>query len=328
MNEIVEFDARAEASLAEASRRDQNPAIVYVATLQSKLSRETTKRKLSAVIKAFDGESSKATIETFPWRGVRYQHVAAFMSRLVDLDYAPATSNSLRATLRGVMRQAWLLGAITAEEHERIKSVGPAKGSRPLAGREVEAQDLASISESIDSDRVIGIRDTAMLALMHVTGMRRSEIASARIESYNANSGSMLVRGKGNKTRTVFVGTAKQALDAWVSARGTVPGPLFLAAHKSGKLLGHGIVASTIFRTIRRRCESASVSPFSPHDLRRTFVSGQLAAGTDLVTVQHMAGHSDPSTTAKYDRRGDSAARSAAMKVHTPFCSPDAPKPG
>ena len=310
--------------VTQAQTLDQNPAAVYLASLQSKLSRETTKRKMRSVIKVFSPQS-QIGIDAFPWHSIRYQHVAAFMSKLVDMDLSPATSNGLRATLRGVMRQAWLLGQISAEEHERIKAVGPARGSRPIAGREVEAEELSSMSVAIDADRVIGLRDKAMLALMHVTGMRRSEVSSARIDAYSETSGSLAVKGKGNKVRTVFVGTAKPAIDAWIAARGKAPGPLFLAAHKSGKLLARGVTPSTIFRTIRRRCEGANVSPFSPHDLRRTFVSGQLAAGTDLVTVQQMAGHSDPSTTAKYDRRGERAAREAAFKVATPFADK---KPG
>ena len=38
----------------------------------------------------------------------------------------------------------------------------------------------------------------------------------------------------------------------------------------------------------------------------------------DLATVQKLAGHSDPATTARYDRRGERAMRETASHLHVP----------
>jgi len=76
---------------------------------------------------------------------------------------------------------------------------------------------------------------------------------------------------------------------------------------------------SAIYLALRKRATRAGVRPFSPHDLRRTFISDLLDAGADLATVQRQAGHASPATTERYDRRGDHAKRRAASLVSIPY---------
>ena len=69
---------------------------------------------------------------------------------------------------------------------------------------------------------------------------------------------------------------------------------------------------------LRARGKEAAIASFSPHDLRRTFISNLLDAGADISTVQKLAGHSSPVTTAKYDRRGEETKRLAVERLSIP----------
>jgi site-specific recombinase XerD len=74
-----------------------------------------------------------------------------------------------------------------------------------------------------------------------------------------------------------------------------------------------------VLDVLRRRSSAAGVKPCSPHDWRRTFVGELLDGGADLATVRALAGHADPATTARYDRRGERAKAHAATLLHFPY---------
>ena len=90
---------------------------------------------------------------------------------------------------------------------------------------------------------------------------------------------------------------------------------------KGGKLRPRRLSAQAMLYVTRRRGRGAGVERFSPHDLRRSFISDLLDAGADLSTVQKLAGHAQVQTTARYDRRGETAKQQAADLLHVPYSS-------
>ena len=113
---------------------------------------------------------------------------------------------------------------------------------------------------------------------------------------------------------------AKAALDAWLAVRGAEPGPLFWPAAGRGRALVNGRMSDqAILLVLRKRAKEAKVAPFTPHDLRRTFIGDLLDAGADMAVVQRLAGHASVQTTARYDRRGEETKRRAAELLHVPY---------
>ena len=105
---------------------------------------------------------------------------------------------------------------------------------------------------------------------------------------------------------------SREILTEWVEARGDFDGALLCPVTKSGRLQGRRMSDQAVFSRIRLRRQQAGLAHFSPHDLRRSYISHLLDAGVDIATVQKLAGHATVSTTCRYDRRGDDSQRRAA----------------
>ena len=152
-------------------------------------------------------------------------------------------------------------------------------------------------------------------------GLRRAEAVAVRVEDHDAETGQVRVIGKGNKERTVYASNGGEAaVAAWLAIRGDAPGPILSPISKGGTIrAGAPMTAQALMMRLKRRARQAAIGDCSPHDLRRTFLSVALDGGADLAMVQALAGHANPATTARYDRRPEDAKRRAAQIVHVPF---------
>jgi len=94
---------------------------------------------------------------------------------------------------------------------------------------------------------------------------------------------------------------------------------LLTHVRKHGLIKPNRLTTRSVSMLIRRRAALAGVAPFTPHDGRRSFITGLLEAGVDVFTVKDLAGHSDVNTTARYDRRGERAQRAAMPRLPMPY---------
>jgi site-specific recombinase XerD len=281
---------------------------------------------LAATARALGGEG--ATVASFPWGDLRYQHTAALRAALWDR-YAPATANKILAAVRGVLREAWRLRQIPGDDYQRAIDVGAIRGSRPPRGRHIDAQEIRALFELCAADPIpAGVRDAALLGVMYGAGLRRAEVTALSLSDYASADGALTVRGKGNKVRVAYLrGGATQALDAWLAVRGLAADrdgttPIFTRIYKGGAVTSYRLTPQAVLDILRRCAQRAGLAPFSPHDVRRTFIGDLLDARVDLATVQQMAGHAQVTTTARYDRRGERAKRAAADALDVPYVRP------
>lgn len=315
---ITHAQAETALALARPIRSDQHPAAVYLARLAP-----GSRRTMSAALDTIAGllTSGRCNVQTLDWGSLRYQHTAAVRAVLAEL-YAPATANKMLAALRGVLREAWRLGQVSAEDHHRAVDLPSVRGATLPRGRALSAGELRSLFAACAADQTAaGKRDAALLAVLYNCGLRRSEVVSLDVGDFDPATGGLRVRsGKGNKGRVTYATQAsKRALEHWIIARSEAAGPLFCPVNKAGNITVRRMSDQAIRKIMRKRAVEAGVSHFSPHDLRRTMIGDLLDAGADISTVQRLAGHANVTTTARYDRRGEATKRKAAELLNVPY---------
>lgn len=314
---LVRTDDAVPAVAVVVEAADRDPLAVYLARLGAG-SRRTMRAGLELVARLLtDGRADAADL---PWWELRYQHTQAIRAALLDAGYAPATVRKTLSALRGVLQESWRLGLMAADDYHRAIDLPTIHGERLPAGRGLGAGELRALFAACHPTPSRAL-DAAVLALLYGAGLRRAEAVAVELGDYSPVDGGLAVRtAKGGRERRVFLtGGAQAAVDAWLTIRGSQPGPLLCPVRKDGAVTIRRMTPDALYRRLQRLGGHAGVDRFSPHDLRRSFVSDLLDAGADLAAVQALAGHRRPETTSRYDRRPDTARRRAATLLHVPY---------
>ena len=286
------------ARLGPGSRRSQRAALVTMAEILS---------------------AGRVGIDELPWHHLRYPYTQALRAALAER-FSPATANRHLAALRGVLREAWRLGLMSAEDLQRSIDLPAVRGERLPRGRALSRGELRALFESCRKGGPADLRDAALMGVLYGAGLRRAEVVALNLQDYDKETGALIVRGKGNKQRVGYIDDgAAEAMETWITARGEEPGPLFCPITQRGEVIIRSITDQAVYSILQTRAIRAKVRPFSPHDLRRSCVSDLLDAGVDISVVQQFVGHANVTTTARYDRRGEHAKKRAAKSLHVPF---------
>lgn len=292
-----------------------HPLSQYFVSLRSDQSRTTA---MSALMRA--ARLMERPFWRIKWETMRAKYLRILLDRMRK-DFAPSTINLTLCVLRGVARQCWLLEKMSANHWLRIADLKGETGSKIPRGRAVTVPEIALLMDSCaeEGNPLVGDRDAALLALLITTGVRKAEAIGLRFQDYDQMTFALKVRGKGDKERWVYFddGGARRALEQWIKRRGKSPGPLFNPVDRiKGIQPEKAMSPATLYKALRTRARKAGVSPFSVHDLRRTFATSLLEGGADIRLVQLLLGHVKLETTASYDRRREDAKRGALKHLY------------
>lgn len=144
-------------------------------------------------------------------------------------------------------------------------------------------------------------RNVVIVELLFNTGARVSEISDLTRDNINLETGSILIRGKGDKERTIQI-CNREALESikqyhrLYSSRIKNAGNFFLVNRVGSKLSDQSIRA--IVKNLAR--EAGLTKHITPHVFRHSFATLLLEQDVDIKYIQSLLGHSSIMTTQIY----------------------------
>jgi integrase/recombinase XerC len=123
----------------------------------------------------------------------------------------------------------------------------------------------------------------------------------------------MLGKARSQKEPMTLPEPTKAALEAWLQARGTEDGPLFVNFHRAGK--GGRLTGSAVYFIVRELGTKAGLT-VRPHGLRHLAITSALdLTNGDLRAVQKFSRHKDVRVLNIYDDNRQDVAGDVARLV-------------
>ncbi len=237
--------------------------------------------------------------------GIDEQGIADFLAGLREgsEEHPPLSATSAARTVvavRGLHRFAAREGIVGGDVSSDVRPPTPPRRlPKAISVDSVEALIYAAGIDGTD----LSTRDRALLELLYGTGSRISEAVGLAVDDIDRESATVVLHGKGGKTRVVPIGSyALAAVDDYlVRAR-----PTLVAAGRGTPTLflnarGGPLSRQSAWTILRRAAERAGLADgISPHTLRHSFATHLLDGGADVRVVQELLGHASVTTTQVY----------------------------
>jgi integrase len=182
------------------------------------------------------------------------------------------------------------------------------RGKTPV----LTADEARTLIDSIDTSKLIGLRDRALIGVMVYSFARVSAAVAMRVDDFYAEGKRWWIRlhEKGGKRHEVPAHhNADEYLDAYIRVAGIGAehnSPLFRSIERRGRITERGITRNDALRMVKRRALAAGLSAkTSCHSFRATGITAYLENGGSIENAQAIAAHESPRTTKLYDRTGD-----------------------
>ena len=179
-------------------------------------------------------------------------------------------------------------------------------------------------------DRLLGLRDRALLLLGFSGAFRRSELVALDVEDLEFTGDGLVVtqrrgktdqEGEGRKIGIPFGGRPDtcpvRAVREWLDAAAVVFGPVFRSVNRHSQVQPGRLSDKAVAIVVKRHAPSAGLDPlrYAGHSLRAGLATAAAAAGASERSIMNQTGHRSVPMVRKYIRDGQLFRENAAATV-------------
>lgn len=189
----------------------------------------------------------------------------------------------------------------------------------PRVGEFDEIKKFLEAPFWFEKNKVVALRNRAILETFFSTGARISELINIKISDIDKN-GRIFIKGKGKKERFVYLTPrAQKHIKKYLEVRGGSDSPYLFVPYrgKNINLKDKKISPNYLEEKLKKYRELLGLNiPITPHGLRRAFATYLAERGASVAAIQILLGHESLDTTTRYVRASSRFAEKTFRKYH------------
>lgn len=220
--------------------------------------------------------------------------IRSYLKYLIDMDYKTPISPSEIKLVK------------TEKKHPRVS----------------EFEEITKLIESptrFENNKIVALRNRAVLETLFSTGMRISELIGLRKEQID-KTGRVFIRGKGKKERFVYLTPrAQKHIKNYLEVRGEFDSNYLFIPYrgKNARMKDKKLSPNYLEERVKRYRELLGLNiPISVHGIRHAFATYLAENGANPAAIQILLGHESLDTTTRYVHASDRYAESVQKKYH------------
>jgi len=226
--------------------------------------------------------------------------------------------NRMICGLRSYLRYLINIGYKTPASPEILKSVKNKR--RQVTNVTLDEQiKLIESPTKFEKNKIVALRNRAMLETIFSTGMRISELINLKKVQID-KTGRIFIMGKGKKERFVYLThRAQEHLKNYLEIRGIIDSPYLFIPYKGKNVhkKDKKISPNYLQEKIKRYRELLGLNiPVSAHGIRHAFATYLAESGANPAAIQILLGHESLDTTTRYVHASDRYAEKTHKKYH------------
>jgi len=248
---------------------------------------------------------------------ITYEQARRFVAIIIRSGYSTNSVNRILSGIKGFFTYCIRYEYCEINPFSRIKGVG---GGRRLPSV-LTHEEVARILKAPEND-FSGIRDKVIFELLYSTGCRLSELTGMNIADVQLTKKTILVHGKGDKDRFVFLTpSAQEILSLYIPLKSRRQQPQNVKSDDRSALVvnnrGHRLTPQGVHYVFQRYTKKLGIPKnITPHTFRHTFATHILENNAGIRVVQELLGHENVSTTQIYSHVSSGRLKDVYKKSH------------